>query len=103
MSSWERCKCKVCDKRFGYFSDQSPMLREDIWKKVVQHYNLEIYELEAGERYDNRVDNKMVDDEHLFICYECMEKALGRKLLKEDLINVGVPFNSQFEKMYFNS
>ena len=77
------------------------MLREEIWKKVVKYYNLETYELEAEKRFDKREDSSMVDDEHLFICYTCMEKALERKLKPDDLIRQGVPFNEKFEKMYF--
>lgn len=39
------------------------------------------------------------DEYHCFICYECAEKALGRKLTLED-INDSM-FNGPFKKFYF--
>ena len=101
------CKCQVCEKRFAYGDEQSPMLRKDIRNKIVKFYDLEQYEKEADERfhknyeYRKQIGQRHSDDEHLYLCYECMEKALGRKLRPEDLINLGVPLNAEFEKMYF--
>lgn len=83
------------------------MLKKSVWDKVVNFYSLVEYEKEAEERfYENYEYRKIIghrysDDEHLFICYECMEKALGRKIEPPDLINIGVPLNMAFEEMYF--
>ena len=41
------------------------------------------------------------DEYHLYICSDCMEKALGRKLLKTDLIGENIQFNKDFENNYF--
>lgn len=102
------CKCKVCGKEIEYCGDNSPMLNDDIWKQVVDFYNLGNYEKEAFEvfmkaykRWKRRSKFNDKDEYHLYICTDCMEKALGRKLLKTDLIGSNVPFNEEFEKSYF--
>lgn len=101
------CKCQVCEKRFAYGDEQSPMLRDDIWNNIVKFYNLEQYEKEADDRfqenyeYRKQIGQRHSDDEHLYLCYECMEKALGRRIEPGDLINIGVPLNMRFEEMYF--
>lgn len=103
----KQCKCQSCGKRFDYMDEQSPMLKEEIWNQVVRFYNLEKYEKEANDRFHKNYEYRKLigkrhsDDEHLYFCYECMEKALGRKLVREDLINKDVPLNVKFEKMYF--
>lgn len=108
IGSDKKCKCQVCEKRFEYLDEQSPMLKKEIWNQVVKFYNLEEYEKEADDRfyknyeYRKQIGQRHSDDEHLFICYECMEKALGRRLIREDLINQDVPLNVKFEEMYFN-
>lgn len=107
IGSEKNCKCQSCGKRFVYGDEQSPMLRKDIWNKIVKFYDLEQYEKEADDRfhenyeYRKQIGQRHSDDEHLYLCYECMEKALGRKLEPRDLINIGVPLNAEFEKMYF--
>lgn len=101
------CKCQVCEKRFAYGDEQSPMLKDDIWNNIVKFYDLEQYEKEADDRfqenyeYRKQIGQRHSDDEHLYLCYECMEKALGRKIEPGDLINIGVPLNMMFEEMYF--
>lgn len=102
-----KCKCQNCNKRFEYMDEQSPMLKKEIWNQVVRFYDLEEYEKEAEDKfyenyeYRKQIGQRHSDDEHLYLCYECMEKALGRKLRPEDLIDLGVPLNAKFEKMYF--
>ena len=101
------CKCQVCEKRFAYGDEQSPMLKDNIWNNIVKFYDLEQYEKEADERfqenyeYRKQIGQRHSDDEHLYLCYECMEKALGRKIEPGDLINISVPLNMRFEEMYF--
>lgn len=107
MSRDKNCKCQVCGKRFAYGDEQSPMLKKEVWSRIVNFYNLGEYEKEADERfhinyeYRKQIGKRHSDDEHLYLCYECMEKALGRKIEPSDLINIGVPLNMAFEEMYF--
>ena len=99
------CKCQVCGKRFAYGDEQSPMLKNNVQNKIVKFYNLEEYEIEADRKFYKNYSKShgFYDDEHLFICYECMEKALGRRIEFSDLINIGVPLNIAFEEMYFKN
>ena len=103
MGRDKKCTCQVCKKKFAYGDEQSPMLSDKVWNKVVKFYDLEEYEKEADERFEKNYNykNHFSDDEHLFLCYECMEKALGRKIKPSDLIGHDVPLNVEFEKMYF--
>jgi hypothetical protein len=83
------------------------MLKEDIWHSIVSFYGLEKYEKEAFKAFRKaykewkrgKFNDK--DEYHLYLCTECMEKALGRKILKSDLIGENTPFNEVFEKTYF--
>ena len=101
------CSCKVCNRKFLYGDCQSPMLSNKKWDEVVSFYDLKEYENKAMEKYRlhcEKVGNykaKHIDDEHLYICYECMEKALGRKIRRSDLIGKDIPLNEYFEYMYF--
>lgn len=107
MGRDKNCMCQVCKKKFAYCDEQSPMLNEKVWNRIVKFYDLEEYEKEADKRfhknyeYRKQIGQRHSDDEHLYLCYECMEKALGRKIEPSDLINIGVPLNAEFEKMYF--
>lgn len=103
------CRCKVCNKQFKYGDEQSPMFVDKIWRDLLDFYNLWRYEAEAesafhhayskykkGPRFAAFCDK---DEYHCYICYECAEKALGRKLTKDD-INDSI-FNEPFVKFYF--
>ena len=95
--------CKICKKEFNYGDKNSPMLKNLVWNRIVSFYKLTNYEKEASHRFHTKWHKGIHDfipNDHLFLCYECMEKALGRKLTKEDLINC--PLNEQFIKEYFN-
>jgi len=106
------CKCKVCGKQFEYGDKNSPCLVDKKWRKIVNFYNLRNYEIKANKLYsavdpwlnENFVDK---DEYHLYICSDCMEKALGRKILKSDLITTSAKteglwyFNKEFEEYYF--
>lgn len=89
-------KCKVCSKQFEYGDSESPMLTGEKWNEVVKFYGLEKFEKQAFFR-----SNFPIEDEtaHLFICKDCMEDALGRKLTEEDLN--GSLFNYEFIVKYF--
>ena len=75
-----RCKCKICKEIWHYSGAISPMLTEIRWQQVLKHYNLK-------------------DIKGTFICYKCMEKALGRRLKKSDINNS--PFNEAFREWYY--
>lgn len=102
-----KCICKNCGRYFLYGDCQSPMLSNKRWKEVVQFYNLSKYEKEAIERYDEHLLRagwraKEIENEHLYLCYKCIEEALGRKIRRSDLIGKNIPINKDFEEMYFN-
>ena len=106
------CKCKVCGKEFEYGDKNSPCLTDEKWKEVVNFYNLGAYEEKASEllaENDPWLNENFVDKDeyHLYICSDCMEKALGRKILQTDL---SIPdakakgmwyYNFEFENSYF--
>ena len=109
-----RCKCKVCGKTYRFGDRNSPCLINERWKEVVDFYNLSDYEKKASDLYadadpwlnENFVDK---DEYHLYICSDCMEKALGRKILPEDLSTAKAKeegrlyHNMEFEQYYFKS
>ena len=102
-----KCKCNICGKEFNYGDCQSPMLNGETWNKVVEFYSLKKFESKARAKYAKHIQKEgrsteALEDEHLFICYTCMEKALGRKICKSDLIGEkGKIFNKAFEDLYF--
>lgn len=75
------CKCKICNETWNYSSSISPMLNNDKWLQILNYYNIK---------------NKR----NTFICYKCMEKALGRKLKESDLIDKKYSFNGEFRYWY---
>lgn len=75
------CECIKCNEKWRYGSNISPMLKEHVWNKILKYYNLK-------------------DLSNTFICYKCMEKALGRKLKKSDLVDKIYPFNNEFREWY---
>lgn len=116
------CKCKVCGKRFSYGDKNSPCLTNKKWRDVVKFYNLEKYEKEASKLYHIKFNEweelnnydlespdtfEEKDEYHLYICSECMEKALGRKILPTDLSTPQAKldgrwyYNKAFEESYF--
>lgn len=112
----DRCKCIVCERRFDYGDEWSPVLKDSIWARIIQYYDLVDIE-KANEVLFNYYYNLWQENKgttkgkeyhrecgnhQTFICYPCMEKALGRKLTREDLIGKDVPLNVEFERVYFN-
>lgn len=100
------CICKNCGRRFIYGDCQSPMLNDKRWNEIVKKLNLEEYEKEAEQKYEEHYRKagfrmSKVEDEHLYLCYKCMEEGLGRKLRRSDLIGKNIPLNENFEYMYF--
>lgn len=116
------CKCKVCGKEFWYGDENSPCLIDKKWRKIVNFYNLGLYEKKASKLYaknfnrweelngyDWETPNEFIDKDeyHLYICSDCMENALGRKIMPSDLPTVDVKidgewyYNKAFEEKYF--
>lgn len=105
------CKCEICKREFEYGDKWSPMLNNDAWKSVLKYYGISEIETERerilyglyyieGITRDAIFDISKSDLLHTYVCYKCIEKAMGRKIAKEDLIG-DVPFNKEFEKHYF--
>lgn len=111
------CKCCICNKEFEYGDKWSPMLKNEIWNQILNFYRLNELEKEKWNLYNSiysvilmirseKAKEKLyevLNSEllHTYICYECMKKALGRKLTYNDLISNNTPFNKEFEKNYF--
>ena len=111
------CKCTACNREFEYEDKWSPMLNNSVWNQVLDYYGLrgeeikrerefekrwDVWEKCSGVQYGKLWDRLRDNDCHTYICYKCIEKALGRKITREDLIGANVPINAQFEKHYFN-
>ena len=92
------------------------MLKNEVWKDVLTRLNLletenqrerlfleryDKWERKSGKRYGKLYDETRSPDCHTYVCYECMEKALGRKLERGDMIGENVFLNREFEKEYF--
>lgn len=112
------CNCSICNKEFRYGDENSPMLKNSVWDSILEHYSLKEEEAEKEEVYSKLYDvaeniirsnlakeiiYEVLDSKllHTYICTDCMEKALGRRLTKADLIGENIPFNVKFEKEYF--
>ena len=75
-------KCCVCGKPIEYSSNDSVMLTDDKWNKVIKYYHLQKYEEDAKKnindvyryyRIHGDISMEVPDDCHCFICNECME------------------------------
>ena len=116
MAKDGKCHCIVCDRPFDYGDVWSPMLKDNIWAEIIKHYNLidveksnevlfnyyyDLYQQNYGSKYGWKCWDK-AGDYQTFICYPCMEKALGRQLTYDDLIGKDVPLNKEFEEKVLN-
>ena len=102
-------KCKICGKELLYGGSESPMLKEHVWETIVAKYGLTRYEICAETNFsrsyrsylkikklNNNVKFNDSQDYHLYICKDCMERALGRHLTYDDLVDHPCDFNSKF-------
>ena len=95
------CFCSVCDTQFEYADENSPMLKDEVWNDIVAHYGLQEHERYANQkRAEGYSYPTHLRQYRTFICYKCMEKALGRRIERTDLAEVF--FNIKFENFYFN-
>lgn len=102
----EKYRCAACGAVLAHDSADSPMLENERWYDVLDHYGL--WRVAARAREKNidaqirRGNEEEVDfhnsELHTFVCVSCMEKALGRKLSLQDVVNG--PFNKAFIKKY---
>lgn len=89
--SIETKHCNACGKEMPFLSLSSPMILDELWTQVLDFYDLS----------EHRLGPQLPASTPQLCCYECMEKALGRELMMEDL--VPVPFNVYFILHYFYS
>ncbi|MBD5215545.1 MAG: hypothetical protein HDS78_03370 [Bacteroidales bacterium] len=95
------CYCSVCDKSFQYGDKNSPVFIDSIWRQLVEHYNLTEHEQRAAEEFIKLRCAKLSNrNAHTFICIDCAEKALQRRLLLTDVADC--PFNQAFLAEYLN-
>ena len=81
--------CSFCGKKYLWW--KSPMLKNELWERI------------SNEDFDD--DGKWLEQ---YMCLECMEKALGRKIQECDLMlqdDAGRPchvwWNERFVKKHF--
>lgn len=94
------CFCSVCDRSFQYGDAISPVFTDEIWSFLVSHYNLSEHEKNAAEELVKlRGADLSNRNAHTFICYDCAEKALQRRVLLSDITKC--IFNREFLIKYF--
>ena len=110
MGVWNRINendlmitCSACNNDYLYL--ESPVLKDEVWKKVTAYYNLHDggilraisvpHDINASKIHKLKV--LMNVDRHntdVCVCRKCMEKALGHHLCVSDL-DVGVAMNKK--------
>lgn len=99
-----KIRCTVCNKAFHYGDYNSPMFVNKIWNEIITHYKLADFEKEATRRFYSFIkkgDRSYRQDCHVFVCSECAEKALSRKITNDDINDS--EFNIPFRKRYFKA
>ena len=108
-----KCTCNCCGRKFTYGDKWSPMIKEELWNKVLQYFGVsprkeaqkelifseldDLYEILTPEQQEVLETIMWRPEFHTMYCYECMESALGFELDKDDLIGKDVPINREFE------
>lgn len=82
-------KCHVCGRKLDILVLQSPVVVDALWDQL-----LDIYELS-----ECRATPKSPAQNPVYICIDCMERALDRELELLDVKNL--PFNMFFKLLYF--
>lgn len=88
VNTFNIMKCTICDKKVNFRKGESPNITKELWDQIVKHYGMEIYESEAESRRLKQTELRWIDENHLIICKECMEKALGRPLVVEEFSSI---------------
>ncbi len=83
--------CGGCQKELYPLPILSPVINDELWDQCLSYYSLS----------ENRPGPQLSAMTPQYICAECMEKALGRKLILKDL--KAVPFNVYFNLYYFHN
>lgn len=81
--------CNVCDKDLSILSLLSPVVNDEIWNEILNFYGFS----------ENRIGPRLPSTTPVYICANCMEIALGRKLEPSDIQQL--PFNLYFRLHYF--
>lgn len=81
--------CNTCSLLLADLPIFSPVVNDDLWKQILDHYQLS----------EDRPGPGLPAKSPKYICYECMEKAIGRKLILNDL--KPLPFNLCFKLHHF--
>lgn len=97
VHSHHYAKCAACGNEYLYV--ESPVVTHDNWEKILKFFGLsnnEITQIQtikgcnvgSSEAKLNRVNTLLkVCKDSVLICPHCMEKALGRKLTIDDLLD----------------
>ena len=82
------CGCETMEHGNDY--DDWYMVSDNVWKQAVPHF-------EPTQEYANL-------NKREFLCLDCLEKRLGRKLTKEDFLNSETTSkNKKVQKRYFDT
>lgn len=102
-------RCSVCGDPIDYDSRDSVMLKDGLWRLVLDRYGITT----ADERESSRrkmefyrkcdlwggYNGKRPENTYIFVCNRCIEKALGRKIRPEDIVSC--MFNDAFVETHF--
>ena len=115
MKTDTSCTCSGCGKKYTYGDENSPVVLNRIWAKLLEFYRitedeeyarekkfLKLYKKwkEASGEEKEAIHEKMCGPEyHVYFCTDCIEKALGRKITKHDIQLC--PYNEEFMAKYF--
>lgn len=82
-------KCHACGRKLDILALQSPVVIDTLWNHLLDTYGLS----------ECRAKPKSPALNPVYICVDCMEKALDRELYLSDIKNI--PFNMFFKLLYF--
>lgn len=80
--------CAVCGLNLHNLRFQSPVINDELWASVLSYYQLS----------EGRPGPGLPAIQPLYICQDCMERALNRALCPEDIQDL--PFNLYFRLHY---
>ena len=101
ISKHNYCTCSCCHKEERYV--ESPVVTDELWQEILFRLGIEDNnKIKCGETYFlpnnpkqkaamnfyktfKQINEVIPDGEYVMLCRDCMEKALGRPLYKEDL------------------